>query len=118
MANEIDDQDERGSTLKYVVVRDFSRYPGGRLKKHGPFSGEEFRVDVLEPALAEFDSIQIDLTGAAGYPASFLDESFGELGHIYGIDELRRRLTFTCEDDPFLIPIIWEKIELASQETK
>lgn len=66
-----------------VIARDFSRYPGGRYKDDGEFSGEAFREDVLVPALnAARDThtkVVVDIDGAAGYPASFLEEAFGGL---------------------------------------
>jgi hypothetical protein len=64
------------------VARDFSRYPGGRWRKDGPHSGQEFREDVLTPALTEAAhdpaiKVVVDIDGAAGYGSSFLEEAFG-----------------------------------------
>ena len=36
---------------KLISVSEFSRFPGGRWKKDGPFSGEEFRDTIVIPAL-------------------------------------------------------------------
>lgn len=39
------------------IAADFSRYPGGRYRRDGDFSGEQFREDVLVPILKNSDSI-------------------------------------------------------------
>ena len=100
----------------YYVVEQFSRFPGGRLKKHGPYSGEEFRDDVLIPLFEKCNSLTIDLTGAITYGASFLDESFGELGKRYGLEKVKQKLTLIAKDDPMLVDTIWEKVSIAAKE--
>lgn len=77
----------------FKIAEQFSRFPGGRYRIHGPYSGEQFREDILLPLLEKCPLIVIDLTGANGYGASFLDESFGEIGKKFGLDECRRRIT-------------------------
>lgn len=71
------------SELEIKIARDFSRYPGGRYRADGKYSGEEFRDDVLVPLLLDAKrqnkSITVELDGAAGYPSSFLEEAFGGL---------------------------------------
>lgn len=58
------------------IASDFSTFPGGRYYSDGPFSGEQFREEVLTPALSEHKKVRIVLDGARGYPPSFLDEGF------------------------------------------
>lgn len=62
---------------KINLVTEFTDAPGGRSRLLGPHSGEEFREDVLRPALASFDVVEVNLDGALGLPSSFLDEAFG-----------------------------------------
>lgn len=66
-----------------TVAEDFSRYPGGRYRQDGQFSGEEFRDDFLVPALerarAKGGRVVVVLDGVTGYPSSFLEEAFGGL---------------------------------------
>lgn len=73
----------REPEITIVVARDFSRYPGGRYKADGEFSGEAFREEKLLPALREAEAVDarvvVDIDGAAGYPSSFLEEAFGGL---------------------------------------
>ena len=65
------------------IAVDYSKSPGGRFRSYGPFSGEEFRDDVLLPALrsalADGSVVIVELDGTFGYPASFLEEAFGGL---------------------------------------
>ncbi len=64
------------------IAKDFTRYPGGRYKKLGPFSGEEFRDDLLVPAINELlsgEKVILKMDGALGYSSSFLEETFGGL---------------------------------------
>lgn len=104
------------SEVTYRVATSFSRYPGGRLKKRGPYSGEEFRISVLEPLLDKYDRITIDLDGVIGFPPSFLDESFGEMGKQLGYSEVKDRVFLLCSDDPFLVDLIWRKVRKGAEE--
>lgn len=66
----------------YRLSRDFTDAPGGRFRRMGDFSGEEFRDDFLLPMLQEGD-VFVDLDGALGLPPSFLDESFGAVARLH-----------------------------------
>lgn len=95
------------------ISRDFSRYPAGRFKTDGPWSGELFRDDYLIPALKEFSTVEIQLDGTRGYGSSFLEESFGGLIRIgYNKEELLHKINFTSSDQS-LIDEILEYIEKA-----
>jgi hypothetical protein len=61
------------------IVRDFTPFPGGRYRKNGNGSGEDFRERFLVPPLRNGAHVTIDLDGASGYPPSFLEEAFGGL---------------------------------------
>lgn len=71
--------------MKEIKVLDFSEYPGARYKSLGPHSGEEFRDDVLIPAIKTGEKIFINFDGVFGYGSSFLEEVFGGLIR-YGIN--------------------------------
>lgn len=73
---------------------DFSAYPGGRFRSDGPWSGEQFREDVLAPALREGRVDVILGDGLAGLPPAFIDEAFGGMIRS-GMSEqvIRSRLT-------------------------
>ncbi len=61
------------------IAKDFTRYPAGRYRVDGPYSGEVFRDKYLEPSLAAGESVRVILDGARGYGSSFLEEAFGGL---------------------------------------
>ena len=61
------------------IAKDFSRTPGTRFKKRSRFSGEQFRDEVLLPALQKDEEVVVVLDGTAGYSGSFLEEAFGGL---------------------------------------
>lgn len=60
------------------IAKEFSSTPGGRFKKMGPYSGEEFR-DRLISALSKGEKVKVILDGTEGYGSSFLEEAFGGL---------------------------------------
>ena len=72
------------------VARDFSKYPGGRFRRDGPHSGEEMREKLLtklKELQADRDHLVVELDGAVGYSASFLEEAFGGLVRIVEQDQ-------------------------------
>ena len=86
------------------------------MRAHGPFSGQAFREDVLFPMFEKYEELTIDLSGAKGFGSSFLDESFGEFAKQVGLKLTREFLRLTCEDDPFLVELILEKMEKAASK--
>lgn len=62
-----------------IAVREFSDTPAGRYRKDSPRSGEQFREELLIPALAEDAAVEVDLDGTLGFGSSFLEEAFGGL---------------------------------------
>lgn len=96
---------------KINVANDFSRYPAGRYKTDGPFSGERFRDEFLRPVLDANDKATIELDGVRGYGSSFLEEAFGGLVRA-GYDGGRIKETFRLKaSDTSIISEIEEYIE-------
>ncbi|WP_425493454.1 STAS-like domain-containing protein [Marilutibacter chinensis] len=106
------------SSFTYVVAKSFTRFPGGRRRKHGEHSGEEFRETIALPLLEEYEFVTFDLSGSAGYSSGFLDEAFGELGARLGLDEAKRRMTIIASDDPDAVATAWRRIEDAAAEKR
>ncbi|WP_288431841.1 STAS-like domain-containing protein [uncultured Stenotrophomonas sp.] len=100
----------------YKVAEMYSRFPGGRRRANGDFSGEQFREDVVLPLLSKYKHIIFDLTGSAGYSSGFLDEAFGELGSLMPYEEVRRRIELVASDDPDAVEIAWDRVRDASRE--
>jgi len=65
------------------IARDFSRTPAGRYPKDGPFNGQRFREQFLEPAIAQAlakkGKVIVEFSDADSYSSSFLEEAFGGL---------------------------------------
>jgi hypothetical protein len=80
-------------------VQDFTDTPGGRYRHEGPFSGEQFRDEILEPAVKNFDEVLLNLNGAIGFPSSFIDEAFGGLIENLGYDTVTAKLKVLLDDD-------------------
>lgn len=89
--------------MKIVIVNDFSKTPGGRKIKEGPFSGEAFLNDLLFPkyeqAIRKDEKLEIDFDGTFGYPPSFLDESFGGLVKKIGKKGVLNNIIIISNDD-------------------
>ena len=99
------------------VASEFSPYLGGRYRDDGPWSGEQFREEMLRPRL--LDAIErhvilhINFDGVAGMPPSFLEEAFGGLLRTVPglqLDTLRERLKLDAED-----PELWPFLNLAQR---
>ncbi len=86
-------------TVFIDVARDFSPTPGGRYERESKWSGEEFRIRLLEPALRAGKRIVVDLDGAVGFTTSFLEEAFGGLVRTFG-KEVIPRVTITANVRP------------------
>lgn len=100
------------------IATDFSKFPGGRYRKNGKFSGEEFRDDRLLPALEGGDVVTVLIHGTAGYGSSFLEEAFG--GAIRAgltLEQLKKQLVIQATDQSFqtYVDEIWQYINEADQ---
>jgi hypothetical protein len=67
------------SSVVIDIGKDYSRYPAGRFREDGPFSGERFREERLLGLFQAGSKVQVLLDGTAGYGSSFLEEAFGGL---------------------------------------
>jgi hypothetical protein len=95
------------------IARDFTKFPGGRYRKHGEGSGEEFREDFLVPAIAAGGSVTIDFQGTFGYPASFIEEAFGGLVRAgFALATLKRQLVLQTADPKYQVYVdqAWQYI--------
>lgn len=103
------------STTTISFANEFSAFPAGRYRNDGPFPGEAFRDDLLEPRLREFDLVSVDLDGAMGYGSSFLEEAFGGLVRLGKLtaETLHQKLRLHCVEDPSVIDEIWQYIDAA-----
>ena len=63
--------------IRVNVAKQFTKLPGARYVRLGPFSGEEFRQKFLVQPLRQGKTVIVELDGVRGYGSSFLDEAFG-----------------------------------------
>lgn len=64
-------------TVRVNVAKQFTKLPGLRYIRLGPFSGEEFRKRFLLEPLRQGKVVIVELDGVRGYGSSFLEEAFG-----------------------------------------
>lgn len=104
---------------KISVAKDFSDMPLGRDEHDGPFNGKRFREEILVPALTDYETVQVDLSGTLGYGSSFLDEAFGGLirEHNFELSDLRTRLIITHVRE-LTVNRVWNYIEEAASGTR
>jgi hypothetical protein len=101
---------------KYTIniAKDFSPKLGGRYRRYGRFSGEEFFEDVLEEkyleAVRDNQQLHIYMDGASPYGSSFIGQSFGELGRKYGNSEVKGRIVLYSDVYKWIVTIIREQI--------
>lgn len=88
--------------LEIKLADEFTTTPGGRFVKDGPYSGEQFRKEKLEPVFRNKEDqeiVELYLDGAEGYPSSFLEEAFGGLVRAVGDkEEIKKRLKLNSEN--------------------
>lgn len=81
------------------IAKEFTKYPAGRHKYDGPYSGEKFRDEFIVPLIDKGERFKIDLDGTAGYGSSFLEEAFGGLVRKgYNPDSLKSLMVIHTKD--------------------
>lgn len=96
------------------IAHDFGVTLGGRWRRLGPYSGEEFYQELLYPAYQRVKrnngKLIILLDGTKGYPSSFLDQSFGELARQEGVEEVRNIISFETRIFQWIVDYIKDEI--------
>ena len=76
-------QSNDAGSITLNIAKEFTDSPGGRYRKDGRYSGEEFLDTLLRPAYekakAKGQKLVIELDDVYGYPSSFVSGSFGLL---------------------------------------
>ncbi|MDO9624062.1 MAG: STAS-like domain-containing protein [Pseudomonas sp.] len=104
-------------TMTIYVAKDFSKMPCVRSRDDGKKSGEEFRDDVLLPALRTHDKVTVDLNGVLSLGSSFLEEAFGGLVRkgYYTAKELSSKLTIKFQVESYVAET-WDYVKAARKE--
>ena len=96
-----------GTMKTITIAEDFSKFPAGRFREDGKWSGAAFRDDLLVAALQDAEKVEVVFDGVAGFGSSFLEEAFGGLVRVCHLDK-----TFLDEhlrlrtDDPDLVDFV------------
>lgn len=88
------------------VARQFTEYPGGRFRRISEYSGEQFREELLEPAVKSGEEVIVELDGVVGYGSSFLEEVFGGIVRAMRWltrDEVDRHLKISSSRESWLL---------------
>lgn len=88
------------------IAKEYTKTPGGRFIKEGEYSGEDFRIKVLEPKYKETkanrEQLTVILDGGYGYGSSFLEEAFG--GLVRSLKDAQiSKIIIVSEEEPKLI---------------
>ena len=104
------------------VAKDYTKTPGGRHILEGKFSGEDFRINYLQPKYLEAISsncrLIVNLDGGYGYAPSFLEEAFGGLVRELKLkdDLILSIIQIISEEEPKLIDDVKRYIVDALEE--
>ena len=106
--------------LTIDVAKEFSRFPAGRIRGDGRYSGQRFREEILVPALEKVKTggaVTVEMDGAVGYGPSFLEEAFGGLVRVERLDKtfLKEHLKISTMISSRK-QMIWQDIEQANPD--
>lgn len=99
---------DRMSSTSISIAHDFSVYPGPRHRRSGQHSAEEFREDILAPALKRAIErhyvVDVNLDDVAGYGNSFIEEAFAGLmrgSNPFSYEQIRNHLNIYAQTSRF-----------------
>ena len=91
--------------IYFKIATDYTRTPGPRYEKEGPYSAEVLirtKLDSLFNEAVKDDKIlTIDLDDTAGYATSFLEGIFGELARRYTKKKVLKFIEIVAEKKPW-----------------
>ena len=101
------------NNLYFSIAKNYSREPGLRYDKQSDFSGENFRdkylVALYDKAAEQKVKLVINLDHTFGYGPSFLEESFGGLARLRGVN-IMDTIELISNEEPNLIEEIKEYV--------
>ncbi|MGA3683476.1 STAS-like domain-containing protein [Pseudomonas graminis] len=106
------------NAMTIYVAKDFTRMPCVRNREDGKNSGEEFRDEILLPALRTNDQVVVDLDGVLSLGSSFLEEAFGGLVRkgYFTAKELGAKLVLKFQLASY-VEETWGYIKIARKES-
>lgn len=87
--------------IETLILSEYTKYMHGRYRSDGDKSAEEFREDILKPALLKNDMVTIDISMKYGLASSALEEIFGGLVRCsnFSSEEVLNRLNIVSNCD-------------------
>jgi hypothetical protein len=91
--------------IYFKISTDYTRTPGPRYEKEGPYSAElllRTKLDALfREAMESNRVLSIDLDDTAGYATSFLEGIFGALARKYTKSKVLKFIEIVAEKKPW-----------------
>ncbi|NRP11462.1 hypothetical protein XMM379_000632 [Aliiroseovarius sp. xm-m-379] len=79
------------SDVMIDISKEYAAYPAGRDENDGPFNGQRFREEILLPRYNEAKEagkrLIVSLAGVMSFGSSFLEEAFGGMVRVEGINK-------------------------------
>ncbi len=105
--------------IKIKICTDFTDTPGGRFRKEGKYSGEEFREKILLPKYEEVEKkgekLIIDFDGCFGFGTSFIEEAFGGLVRKHNKRGILNNIIIISQEDETIPDNIKKYVEEAEK---
>ncbi len=106
--------------ISIIIKDDYTDIPGGRFKREGAYSGEEFRDNILlkrfEEAVSNNEKLLINFDGCFGFGTSFLEEAFGGLVRVYDKRNVWETLKLVSNEDETIPGLVEKYIKDAERE--
>ena len=99
------------------IYKDFSNTPGGRYRREGEYSGEEFRESIFLPAYERCEKynqkLTINFDHCFGFATSFLEEAFGGLVRNHEKKSVMEHIEIISNDDETIPKLIKKYVSAA-----
>lgn len=92
-----------------IYVHNFSKQLCGRLPSDSEYCGENFREQVLLPALLNGKTI-LNFDNIDGIASNWLHEVFSNIVKQHSLNYIQENLIIECKDDDSIPVEIWEYI--------
>ncbi|KAA3635349.1 MAG: DUF4325 domain-containing protein [Armatimonadetes bacterium] len=110
---------QKAIVVEYNFSKQFTRFPGGRFRRDGEHSGQQFYEDVLLKLWNEKgERIVLNLSNVEGFATSFLDGAFGEFAAQHGEAVFYKTFDIRCDDDPTLADEIRDCVLRADRKSR
>ncbi len=104
-----------------VIAKQYTKKPGGRFRKEGEYSGEDFRETILkkeyEISKKNKEELVVNLDGGYGYGSSFLEEAFGGLVRTLNDVDISI-IKIISDEEPQLVDDVYKYLQDAFAEKR